>query len=266
MLYLAGMNPRFIGLITVRTSSSRLPQKALLKIKGRTTIEHLIDRSKLIRGINSLVLCTSTEREDAKLQNIALKNEIKCFRGSLTDKLERWNGAVKKYNADYFVTIDGDDLFADPHLIDLAITQMRMDPCDFINIPKDLVCGGAEFCISAKALDTVCKMKNTVETEMMWVYFTRTRRFKVKDLIVKDSIYHNKKIRMTLDYPEDLAFFKAIFNELGIRKNTTPLIDILLLIEKKPELATINYFRQEQFLKNQRKKTRISLKEPFFSP
>ena len=38
--------------ITVRTNSSRLKNKALLEIKGKSTIEHLIDRMK--NGHNGL--------------------------------------------------------------------------------------------------------------------------------------------------------------------------------------------------------------------
>ncbi len=49
--------------ITVRTNSSRLKNKALLEIKGKSTIEHLIDRmlrgysDGMIPGIDNIVLC-----------------------------------------------------------------------------------------------------------------------------------------------------------------------------------------------------------------
>jgi len=253
---------QFIGLITVRTGSSRLPKKALLPIKGRCTIEHLIDRSKLIHGLDKLILCTSTEKTDDILEHIAYKNDIACFRGSLEDKLERWNEAIKKYGADFFVAIDGDDLFADPYLINLSINQMRKKPCDFLDIPKDLVCGGAEYCIATSALRRVCEIKDTKDTEMMWVYFKDTGLFGVRYLNVPDPIYHNKKIRMTLDYLEDLEFFKRVFNEFNTDKNDIPLRKILRVLEKKPEIAKINFFRQEQFLQNQKNKTKLVLKKP----
>ncbi|MDP2932966.1 MAG: hypothetical protein Q8N81_02435, partial [bacterium] len=187
---------------------------------------------------------------------------IDCFRGSLEDKLIRWNGAVEKFHVDYFVTVDGDDTFADPELIDLAIEQMLANPCDFLKIPRDLVCGGAEFCISSSALKKVCEIKDTSDTEMMWVYFTDTGLFDVRDLLVSDPIFHNPKIRMTLDYPEDLEFFKRVFDEFNTDRNDIPLRKILELIARKPEIAEINFFRQEQFLQNQKNKTKLIVKNP----
>jgi len=255
------MKPKVACLITVRTSSSRLPHKALLKIRGRSTIEHLIYRTKLVKRADQIILCTSDRPEDDILAEISSKNGIDCFRGSLEDKLIRWNGAVEKFNIDYFVTVDGDDIFADPELIDLAIEQMLANPCDFLKIPDSLVCGGSEYCISSSALKKVCEIKDTSDTEMMWVYFTDTGLFSVRNLHVDDQIFHNSKIRMTLDYPEDLEFFKRVFDEFNTDLNNIPLRKILELINSKPEIAEINFFRQEQFLKNQKNKTKLIIKK-----
>lgn len=254
------MQPKTACFITVRTSSSRLPGKALLPIRGRSTIEHLIDRTKRVKKANRIILCTSDRPEDGVLAEIAKKNGIDCFRGPLNDKLKRWLGAAEKFQVDYFVTVDGDDIFADPELIDLAFGQMLEKPCDFLKIPADLVCGGAEYCISARALKKVCAIKNTEDTEMMWVYFTDTGLFSVRDLRVPDPIFHNPKIRMTLDYPEDLEFFKRVFDEFDTDRNDVPLRNILEKLAKKPEIAEINFFRQAQFLDNQKKKTKLILK------
>ena len=45
--------------ITVRTGSTRLPQKALLKIHDHSTIEHLIKRVKRSKLADIIVLCTT---------------------------------------------------------------------------------------------------------------------------------------------------------------------------------------------------------------
>ena len=42
-------------LITVRTGSTRLPQKALLEINGKSTIVHLIDRLKQSKLANDII-------------------------------------------------------------------------------------------------------------------------------------------------------------------------------------------------------------------
>ena len=128
--------------ITVRTGSTRLPNKSLLKIGEKTTIEHLIARVKKSRYADMVVLCTTALPTDDILCEIATRNNIHYFRGSAPDKLERWNGACKKFGIDFFVTADGDDLFCDPHLIDLAFEQYEKSngEVDFIK-SDDVICG-----------------------------------------------------------------------------------------------------------------------------
>ncbi len=253
----------FAGFITVRTGSTRLPNKWDLKIGGRRMIEHIIDRTKLIKGMDKIILCTSTDPGDDILEKIAKDNSVDCFRGSLEDKLDRWKGAAEKFSVDYIVTVDGDDPFFGTELIEAAITQMKNEPCDFIAVPEGLVCGGAEFCFSVSALKKVCEIKDTSDTEMMWVYFTKTGLFRVRDLKVEDKIYFNDYTRLTLDYIEDFNFFQRVFEEFNADKNDIPLRSILELVARKPEIAKINYFRQQEFLDNQKKKTKLVLKSNF---
>ena len=251
---------KFFAFITARSDSTRLPHKMLLPIRGRKVIEHVIDRAKMIRGLEGIVLCTTDRKEDDELAAIAKQEGIQCFRGSLEDKLERWNGAAKEFGADYILTIDADDLFFAPELCELAIEQAKRQKPDFIQGAKTLACGAFTYCFSAAALNKVCEMKDSTDTEMMWVYFTDTGLFRVAELNVDDPVYHLSGVRMTLDYPEDLAFFERMFDELSIERNTRPTADILGLLRAKPKLNEINYFRQKDFLDNQAKKTTLKLK------
>ena len=58
-------------LITVRTNSTRLPNKALLKIMGKETIVYLIDRVKKSKLADKIILCTTKNKEDDILCKIA---------------------------------------------------------------------------------------------------------------------------------------------------------------------------------------------------
>src|SRR3989344_4731410 len=137
----------FWGFITARVNSSRLPEKCLLSIRGRRVIEHVIDRAKLIKGLEQVVICTSVEPEDDILETIARGNNILCFRGSLKDKLQRYYDAAAKFGADYVVLLDADDLFCDPGINELAIRQMITEPCDFLKPPDGLVPCAFDFII-----------------------------------------------------------------------------------------------------------------------
>ena len=252
--------PKFGLFITARVDSSRLPNKMLLPIRGKPVIEHDIDRAKLAKKIDLIVLCTSDRSEDNILEEIARREKIESYRGPLQDKLVRWLGAAEKFKVDYFINFDGDDLFCDPELIDLAVEQIISNSCDFIKAPEGLVCGSFTKGISRQALKRACEIKGTSTGDQMSKYFTETGLFDIRDLLVENSIYYNKNIRMTLDYPEDLDFFKSIFNELGTDRNLTPIKKIIELIEKKPELADINFFRQKDFLGNQKSKANLAIK------
>lgn len=246
--------------ITVRTGSSRLPQKALIDINGKTAIEHLIDRVKRSKKADIVVLCTTLLPEDDILCKIAEKNHIFFYRGSDIDKLERWLGAVKKYDVEFFVTSDGDDLFCEPELIDMAFQQYEADNPDFIE-SKDLICGSFTYGIKSTALERACQIKGTDDTEMMWVYFTDTGLFKTEILKNVPEVFLRPEIRMTLDYEDDLRFFKEIIESLSDKNPDFNLRDIVAFLDKHPEIIKINQYLQERFLANQKKKTKLVLKE-----
>ena len=140
--------------ITVRTGSKRLANKCLLKINGIPTIEHLIKRVKKSKKTDLIILCTTNNKEDDILCDIALANNINYYRGSSKDKLERWNGACNKYQVNFFVTADGDDLFCDPELIDLAFNQYDQSNggIDFIK-SNDVICGSFTYAINQMHLE-----------------------------------------------------------------------------------------------------------------
>lgn len=245
--------------ITVRTNSSRLAQKALLEIKGIPTIEHLIKRVKRSSGTDFIILCTTELKEDDVLCQIAERNYILYFRGSVTDKLKRWLRAATKYHIDFFVTADGDDLFCEPELIDLAFKQYEERHPDFIE-SSNVICGAFTYGIKASALKKVCKIKDTDDTEMMWVYFKDTKMFQVEELEGVDKIYQRPDIRMTLDYPDDFRFFTNVIENFGSIKKDFNLRDIIKYLDENPDVIQINQHLKDEWAANQKKKTRLVLK------
>lgn len=246
--------------ITVRTSSTRLPKKCLLEIVGIPTIVHLIRRVKMSRRADGVVLCTTTNHEDDILCEIATQEGIHFFRGSEKDKLERWRGAVQKYGVEFFVTADGDDVLCEPELIDLCFAQYQRTQVDFIE-GKEVPCGAFTYGIKATALEQVCRMKGTDDTEMMWVYFTQTGKFKCATLEGVPAVFIRPEIRMTLDYEDDFQFFKKILEFFSSEKRAVfGLRDVLIYLDAHPEVIKINQHRQQEFLDNQKKKTSLVLK------
>jgi len=245
--------------ITVRNGSTRLPNKALLEFNGMPVIEYIIQRHKNSKHCDEIILCTTENKVDDSLVEIAERNDIKYFRGSEIDKLERWRGAADKFDVKYIVTADGDDLFCEPQLIDLAFEQFKRNDSDFIQA-TGIICGAFTYGIKSNALRKVCEIKDTDNTEMMWVYFTKTNLFKVEELQNVPKKYYRNDIRMTLDYKEDFVFFEEVLNRKSKSKSYLSLEEILKIIEREPALKDINFFRQQEFLTNQKNKTTLKIK------
>lgn len=249
-------------LLTVRTNSTRLPNKALLKLEsnGMTTIEYLICRLKTqVKSNAKIILCTTTNIEDDRLVEIADKLSIECYRGSENDKLVRWYGACIENNIKHIVTVDGDDLFVECSLIDKAFEQLKKNDVDFIKGDHTgLICGAFTYGFTFASLERVINLKDDCDTEMMWVYFTETGIFKIEELQnVPDSFYRDD-IRMTLDYKEDLDFFNAILSK-QVTEDLN-LNDIIKIVDNNPEIKEINLFRQNEWKTNQEKNTKLVLK------
>jgi spore coat polysaccharide biosynthesis protein SpsF len=247
--------------ITVRSDSSRLPQKALLPILGKPTIEMVILRANLVRNADTVIVCTTERSLDDGIVEIASRCGVQHYRGSLEDKLDRWLGATRKFTVDFFVTMDGDDLLCDPELMEAGIEQLETTDIDFLEAPEGLICGAFTYGIRSAALEKVCTIKGTSDTEMMWVYFKDTGLFKVATLAVQDPVFFNPDIRMTLDYEEDLAFFRAIFQQYQCLNNDTPLRVIVPFLEEHPEIVQFNAFRHHDWAANQKLKAKLILKE-----
>ena len=92
-------------------SSSRLPSKALIEINGRTLLGRVIDLTKLIEGVDKVVVATSTEIEDEPIRKFVENEDISLFRGNLKDVCVRALDVCNKYNFDKFVRICGDRPF-----------------------------------------------------------------------------------------------------------------------------------------------------------
>ena len=192
--------------ISVRTGSSRLPKKALYEIQGKTTIEYLIDRLKKSKYAEKVIVCTTELKEDDILCDIAERNDIDYFRGSSPDKLMRWLGATERYGVDFFVNVDGDDIFFDAELADICFEQRK--DVDFIDGQGQY---NDVYGVSSHALNMVCESKQSNETEFIKPFFYDIKEYiNIQKIVNVPDKYKKRKMRLTLDYEEDFEFFKNV--------------------------------------------------------
>ena len=112
---------KIVAIIQARMSSARLPGKVMLKLGDKIVLEHVTSRVKLAKSINQVVVATSTDASDDVISQWCEENQVDCYRGSLTDVLDRYVQAATHFNADYVVRITADCPLIDPHIIDEVV-------------------------------------------------------------------------------------------------------------------------------------------------
>ena len=118
--------------IEARMNSSRLPGKVLKNIFGKPSIEILIDRLRLAKNINEIIIATTTSKADDILVQWCESYGVKFFRGSEEDVLGRVVESHKSLDTDIVVSLTGDCPFTDPEVIDLGVTSFLSNQCDYL--------------------------------------------------------------------------------------------------------------------------------------
>lgn len=245
--------------LSARDKATRLPGKLFLDVAGRPALEHLIDRLEQAKEPDLLLLTTSTNLGDDTLVELARRRGVPAFRGSEDDKLDRYRGAAKAHGVDFAAVVDGDDLLCAPDYVDRAIQAHRETGADYVTA-RGLPLGAACFGVAAPALERVCALKAERDTEVWGGYFTDTGLFRAV-YVEADPDVRRPEYRMTLDYPEDLAFFRAVLERLGAPGAPASLRDVVALLDAEPGLVAINREATRRYEAHLAKAAPVKLRE-----
>ncbi len=229
--------------IPVRLGSSRLPKKALKKISGKYIIQYLIERLQNIPNIRNIVICTTISKVDDELVDYLYNSNILYFRGSEHDILDRYLNAAQKFNTDFIVNVEGDDIYTDSecvHKISEEFLKTNSDYIDIFDMPLGLSTSG----IKVTALEKVCSIKKSQNTETGYKeFFTESKLLKIQHITLEKIFNFPKNTRLTLDYEEDYQLAKQIFKILGnnfhkhdlaqLLKNNSNLLEITGNLEQR---------------------------------
>ena len=247
-----------VYLVTARLKSTRLTRKLLREVGGRPIVAHMLDRLKLARRVDEIVVCTSTNPQDDDLETLAAREQVACFRGDHDDVLARLEAAAAAHGADYILNITGDCPLVDPAYADRVVAAFDRTDADLIRA-LDLPHGTYSYGIKPAALRKVLAIKDSRDSEAWGGYFTDTDLFDVYDLPV-DARHRRPSLRMTLDYAEDLEFFRAVFGALQRPGATFTLDEILDFLDAHPEVVSLNKHRAPDYQSRYARQSAIHLK------
>jgi len=117
---------KIVVVIPARLNSTRLPNKVLLDLKGKTVLQRVYDQCLKAKNIDEVYIATdSKEVQDSCLNfttNIIMTDKT---HQSGTDRIAQ---AIEDIECDAIINIQGDEPFIEPSLIDeLAITLKSKD-------------------------------------------------------------------------------------------------------------------------------------------
>jgi spore coat polysaccharide biosynthesis protein SpsF len=239
----------FSGVITVRTSSSRLPKKCLLPFGENNVLTHIINRTKFYNI--EPIICTSIDESDDVIESIAKTENVKCFRGDLINKLKRWSDCVNHFKIEQFHTIDADDPFFDGIEMEQSMNLLKQEKADVITTTKTSASGAASvgYSFSSKFINQASSLfPGNIDTEMVWNFLDKVEG--VKKITLPETKNQNLKMRLTLDYEEDYWLLSSLNRILGSNITRDKVEDFF---KKNPEFYLINWFRGDDYLENQKK-------------
>ena len=235
---------KIVALVQARMGSTRLPGKVLKYIVNKPMIELLLTRLSQSSELDEIVVATSEEVQNDKLQSVVESLGYQCTRGSEKDVLNRFYESAKLLKADVVVRITGDCPLVDSGLVDKCIQGYKNSKVDyFSNIDPASYPDGLD--IEVMSFASIERANNETDSEFDREHVTPYIRN--SDSFSKSSMTHIEDLsnqRWSVDEPEDLVVVTNIF------KHFSPNIyfnwhQVLELKKQQPDL-----FAENQLIKN----------------
>jgi len=222
------VNAGNVVIICSRKKSSRLPNKAFLKLNGTPAIEHILKRVKKTKLKTVLAI---PEGEKSFYKHLTKKYNVELFEGDPESPLHRTAEYLKRNTkVRYYARVTHDDLIVDNKSMLEMFEVAEREKADYVYCPQIVEGAGVEIIERGNLLEAAEKRKKPTE---FISYFVKNKK-NVK-YIPRENIHRN--YRLTMDYPEDKLLLDVIFRNLG---NETTVDRICQFLDENQYLLKIN--------------------------
>ena len=230
------------AIIQARCGSTRFPDKVFAPVDGKPLLWHVVNRLTYARKIDDIIVATTVNPKDARIEDWCRENGVHCFRGSEEDVLNRYFSASEAFPSDYVVRITADDPFKEPAVIDAVIDKLIGEGYDHVtnNLPPTFPEGLDCEAFTKEALDRSEREAETAfEREHVTQYiYHHPELFRIGNV---SSEVNRSSLRWTMDRAEDYEMVKAVYAHRAEGRTGILLMDeILDILEANPEIAAIN--------------------------
>lgn len=230
-----------LGIVQARMSSTRLPNKVLLHLEGKSVLEHVVARIARAKLVGDVVVATTVKKEDLAIVRLCADLGYSVVCGSENDVLDRFYQAARLFEADHLVRITADCPMMDPSLIDGVVRLHLETGSDYTaNILEETFPDGEDIEVfTFAALKTAWERANLgSEREHVTPFIRRHGElFKLTNLRAPRDLGGK---RWTIDNAEDYEFLKKVFGALYPQNPFFGMDDVLQVLERHPEWEQIN--------------------------
>lgn len=232
-------------IVQARMGSSRLPGKVMEQIEGRTVLEHVLERCGAIKGCDKVVCAVPAADASKPLLAVARACGAEVFRGSEQDVLSRYLGAARQVGADIIMRVTSDCPLIDPDVCGAVLALRQSENADYAanNMPRSFPHGlDCEAFTTAALAEADATTRDPYDREHVTPWLRRAPHLRRANYTSGNPALEAN--RWTLDYPEDLAFFRAVFAALPKGSHGT-MADVLGVLAAHSEIVAINAMRRQ---------------------
>jgi spore coat polysaccharide biosynthesis protein SpsF len=206
-----------------------------------------VERLQQSRLVDRVVVATSTNPTDDKIEDFCKDLGICCYRGSEVDVLSRIAGMVREFKVDLHVECYGDSPLIDPQIVDEFIGYFlkHRGSSDYVSSAlKTTYPPGLEVTLypASVLLETHAAVAHDDPLREHAGYnITRfPERYRLISLVAP-TFYHHPDTYLEVDTSEDLEVMRAVIGHFAARDRIHfNLGQILDLIRQYPEISARN--------------------------
>lgn len=235
--------PKIVCIVEARFNSTRLPGKVLMPILGEPMLGRMIERLRLARTVDEVVVATTDSLADDAVVATAERMGAHTFRGSEDDVLDRVVKAAQSRQADIIVEVTGDCPLIDPGLVDKVVGDFLVGGADFVsNILPHTTPRGTDVRVfrTSDLAEINAKSADPADHEHVSLHFwEHLDRYQCRN-VEMDLPEVVAELRLTVDAPQDLELVRAVYSGLYEKNPAFNLVDVLDYLNANPHLLEIN--------------------------
>lgn len=164
-------------------------------------LEYIVRKLQRAKRVDEIVICTSDNREDDVLKEVADRCGAGFYAGSLDLVIDRMLGAAKMFEADDIVRVTGDNIFTDEVYVDLMIEQHLKYAADYTRT-EYLPVGVTAEILKTNALRRCRDMIDPAMSEYLMLYMYQPSVFSCL-VLIPEAEHQHPQWNLTVDTPAD---------------------------------------------------------------